>query len=412
MPANLKQMTNLFEDLRSFLIFEGPSISNSSDPTVSLPLTQLRADSQKLQQEVSVLNRNPGIQASLTQQDLADIQGSLTFLQRKVRLFQSSGVVSDGKEGFQNPTDTPKTRATKEDLQILQTKIYSAILVLSASGTVDPVVQARIKALQKLYSDTTDMINKLDKGIWTASDVPVYKEDISVILPNLGNPKKALIDLTAQGSGIRLSMVEKQIAAFVGEDNAKAVYKNLQDKGMFRLSVDLGYNVGGNDTKANTATNSHNNGNIMYSNKSELMNGNSGMGIPVPGKPFGPLSPQKIDGPFDSTMSGMDDRSEVIKAAGGVSRLDWKKRAKDICEQVRLRGLDPQDFGCIAEGSKMSPAYSWRGHTKMVCGRLGATLDPDLPRVCGCPPMNWPGWNLSNCPTGTPMLSTMPPEKC
>ena len=78
-----------------------------------------------------------------------------------------------------------------------------------------------------------------------------------------------------------------------------------------------------------------------------------------------------------------------------ISRFDWKKRATSICEQVRLRGLDPEDFGCLAKGTIMSPAYSWRGHTKMICGRLAATTDPALPVSCGCPPSNWKGWTLS-----------------
>jgi len=420
-PANLKQMQQLYEDLRSFLVFEGPSISNSSDPTVSLPLTQLRADSRRIQQEVAVLDKNPGIQSGMTQQDLADIQGALTFLQRKVRLFQSSGVVSDsaeGTEGFKNPGQPPtkpaKTKATKVDLQNLQSKVYAAILTLSASGTVDPVVQARIKTLQKLYTDTTDMINKLNKGIWKASDVPVYKEDIIAILPNLAKPKNPVVDITKQGSGVKLSPVEKQLAGLVGEENATTVFKNIVDKGMFRVNVDLGYNIGAGSGGSKGST-------VVYSKQYDgknLKNMSLTGGASVSGDPsvkqsiMTPTSNQKVDGPFDTTMSGMDDRSEVIKSAKGPSRLDWKKRATDICAQVRLRGLDPLDFGCMAEGTIMSPAYSWRGHTKMVCGRLGATLDPDLPRVCGCPPPNWSGWNLDNCISAAPPFKMGNSSKC
>ena len=100
-----------------------------------------------------------------------------------------------------------------------------------------------------------------------------------------------------------------------------------------------------------------------------------------------------MDSAYDTLSPGMDDRANAKSSSD--QGLDWKKRASSICEQVRLRGLDPLDFGCIAQGSMMSPAYSWRGHTKMVCGRLTATTDPDLPRVCGCPPKEWKGWSLS-----------------
>ena len=99
--------------------------------------------------------------------------------------------------------------------------------------------------------------------------------------------------------------------------------------------------------------------------------------------------------PFDNKMPGVDDRYEAKNKKSKLGGLDWKKRSESICEQVRLRGLDPQDFGCIAKGSLMSPAYSWRGHTKMICGRLASTMDPDLPVVSGCPPPNWKGWTLS-----------------
>jgi hypothetical protein len=393
LPAELKQINQLYEDIRSFLVFEGPSIADSSDPTVQLPLTQLRADSRKLQQEISVLEANSGIQSSLTQQTLADIQGELAFLQRKVRLFQTAGVITAGTEGFQNMPSQPKTRASKADLQTLQTKIYAAILILSSSGTISPVTQARIKVLQAMYSSISDMINKLDKGIWTSSNIPVFKEDIATILPKLAKTDSQLMDIFSQKQNSTLSPIEKQLAGLVGEDNASNVFKKLQDNGMFRLSVDLGYNVGGGK---------NNDGQIKYSTQMNL-------------KPDGTLqssnalrsrsnfesnagSSMQMDLPFDSKTLGMDDRADLKNTQENKSTpsgLDWKKRTTSICEQVRLRGLDPQDFGCIPEGSLMSPAYSWRGHAKMVCGRLASTLDPNLPVVCGCPPQNWKGWTLS-----------------
>jgi len=381
MPAELKQMTNLFEDLRSFLVFEGPSISDSSDPTVQLPLTQLRADSRKLEQEITVLENNSGIQSSLTQQNIADIQGALVFLQRKVRLFQTAGVVSNGVEGFEDVPKAPKTRATKGDLLELQTKVYAAILTLSSSGTKDPVVQARIQRLQNMYSSVSDMISKLDKGIWTNENVPVFKEDIVNVLPNLADPQSNVMDIFSQGSGKKLSPVQKQLAAYVGEENAESVFNSIKDNGMFRVSVDLGYNVNGSAKPT------------KYSRKMEINSGESKM---------------KMSLPFDSETPGIEKRDEVKSIQSSENNgtdymnpsvsnrpgeLDWKKRGTSICEQARLRGFDPEDFGCIREGSTMSPAYSWRGHTKMVCGRLGATLDADLPTMCGCPPSNWKGWS-------------------
>jgi hypothetical protein len=57
LPADLNQIKKLYEDLRSFLVFEGANISSNGDPTVQLPLTQLRADSRTLQDEKNVLEK-------------------------------------------------------------------------------------------------------------------------------------------------------------------------------------------------------------------------------------------------------------------------------------------------------------------------------------------------------------------
>ena len=656
LPAEFTQMKQLYEDLRSFLVFEGASISGSSDPTVQLPLTQLRADSNKLEQEVSVLSKNPGIQSSLTQQDLADIQEALTFLQRKVRLFQTAGVVSRGTvsrgtvsrgiEGFTDgssilpydntkvysigdkvtlgdqayvmidgigaagyppprptnwsviqtppydntkiyrigdmvtlgdqayimidgigaagyppprpnnwepipiltppippsvsstspvtsnsdgssilpydntkiysigdkvilgdqayvmidgigaagyppprPTNwsviqtppydntkiyrigdmvtlgdqayimidgigaagyppprpnnwepipiltsatppstssdspfisnsddvtPPKTRATKQDLQDLQSRIYGSILILSSSATSDPVVQARVKMLQKMYSDISDMINKLDNGTWVSTDVPIYEEDISVILPNLSNPNAAVMDIFSQGNGKTLSPIEKQLAGLVGTENATNVFNSLLDKGMFRVNMELGYNVPGSkpvkySKKMDIQPNSNRSGWAPSNSRTGASSTNnwSNTTSNFSTNAKADLTSMDTDTPYDSVMSGAETRADSTPTG-----LDWKSRATSICEQVRLRGLDPQDFGCIPTGSLMSPAYSWRGHTKMICGRLAATIDPGLPVTSGCPPPNWSGWSISQCGSTPPFLNNSSSARC
>ena len=375
-PAELTQMKKIFEDIRSFLVFEGVNLASSSDPNIQLPLTQLRADSRKIQEEVAVLDKNPGVQSQLTQQDLADIDGSLVFLQKKVRLFETSGLVSDVVEGFQNTGQ--KRTASKKDLELLQTRSYAAILTLSASGTVDPVVQARIKALQTMYSNITAMLTRLNNGSWTEKDIPVYAEDIQTVLPGLVNPQRALMNIFTQPSGKKLNLIEKELSKYVGEENATSVFNNIKDKGMFRVSVDLGYNVDS-------------------SNKSPSYKQNMDLQSDGSIKMSSGLQPRlaesiNMDLPFDSVTPGMDDRARLNAPKGS---FDWKNRTESICDQIARRGLDPLDFGCIASGSLMSPAYSWRGHAKMVCGRLGATMDPDLPVTCGCPPQDWKGWTRS-----------------
>ena len=217
LPAGLSQMNKVNEDINSFLMFEGVSLGDTSDPTVQLPLTQLRADSQKIKSEISVLVKNPGIDSQLTQQELANIEGSLSFLQRKVRLFETSGVIGDGIEGFKNKdkdkdTDTDKdkdakTKATKDDLITFQKRIYAAILTLSAAGTSDAVVQARIQRLENMYTAVNDIVTKLTKGDMRNSDVPIYKEDINEILPKLADTASKIKNVFEQSSGKKLNEI-------------------------------------------------------------------------------------------------------------------------------------------------------------------------------------------------------------
>jgi hypothetical protein len=293
-----------------------------------------------------------------------------------------------------------KTKATRADLQVLQSKIYGSILALSASGTTDPVVQSRIKVLQAMYSDVSDMLNKLDQGIWSDLDIPVFKEDIENILPKLASPNESIGDLFNQSSGKPMSPATQALASVVGEANADAVFKNLQENGMFRLNLDIGYNVPGTG-KTMKATQGYTVSADGKLKKEELKTGmtetkHEASSIMTANgttteKPTDIL--QEVDTAYDSEMPGYMDRFRQ-GAVGAAGNLDWKLRTEQICEQIRMRGLNPVDFGCIPRGSVMSPAYSWRGHAKMICGRLAATMDPALPETCGCPPQGWKGWTM------------------
>ena len=399
-PANLKQMKQLFTDLNSFLEFESANISDVSDPEISLKFTRLRADNEALKQEISSLENNPNSKSKITQDELTNIRESLTYFQGNARKV----------DGFSNYNSKDNKKASLKDLQDLQMKLTSAILTLSSSGTKDPVVQMRIVNLQRMQTTVADMIKKLQNGTWTQADVTVYSDDIKEIIPILANTKRNIKDIMnkqSAGSGKNLSPVEKQIAMLVGEDNARGVFKNIQDKGTFRVTVDMGYNLP-NMKNENSKINIKINSKINIKKDFGMDDGDDMITSPS----------VSIDGPYDTNVSGMDDRvyaaykkDQGAKASQdnnpkqtGPSHLDWVARAKGVCEQIKKRGLDPLDFGCIPEGSKLSPAYSWRGHTKMVCGRLASTMDPGLPEMCGCPPPNWKGWTLPNCLSPPPLV--------
>jgi hypothetical protein len=97
--------------------------------------------------------------------------------------------------------------------------------------------------------------------------------------------------------------------------------------------------------------------------------------------------------PMDSGLVISDRYAPLPSDAGrGPSRFDWKTRSKEIEGQVKKRGLNPADFGIMQPNSNISRDFSWRGYARMICTRLQATMDPNMPVACGCPPMDWPGW--------------------
>lgn len=78
---------------------------------------------------------------------------------------------------------------------------------------------------------------------------------------------------------------------------------------------------------------------------------------------------------------------------GGHYQFDWKERSKQICAQIKMRNMDPYEFGCLKDSEAVRQQnFSWRGYTKMVCTRLATVFDPSIPELCGCPPPAWIGW--------------------
>ena len=82
-------------------------------------------------------------------------------------------------------------------------------------------------------------------------------------------------------------------------------------------------------------------------------------------------------------------------AGRGPSRFDWKERSKQIEQQVKKRGLNPSDYGIMKPNTKVSEGFSWKGYARMMCTRLQADTDPNMPVMCGCPPLDWSGWRIA-----------------
>jgi hypothetical protein len=85
------RIKSIYESMVGFLEREAPGLSKLGDPAVQLPLNTARSDKNRLYDEITVLKRNPGLESSLTQEDLDGVEGNLAYLQKKWRQFKAAG---------------------------------------------------------------------------------------------------------------------------------------------------------------------------------------------------------------------------------------------------------------------------------------------------------------------------------
>ena len=377
--ANRQQLVDTLENLKGFLAFEAQEISERSDPEIQLPLNTARSDFKRLQDEVSVLNRNPGIQPDVTMEQLNDIQSNIAFLQRKVRLIGAAGPIqgpiyefTKEVEGFQ-----AGEIATQKDLQNFVARLSAEIIRLSASGTTDPVINARIVALTQMKQNVQNIISKVESGALLSTEIPIMKSDIQKAFPILGKPSEPLPQIIKTlglppGLGNLLpSNIQKDPQTVREINNLVDKYANDVVNG---LSFSVKYTSPREAEIAKTSTVDK----TGFPSKSDLEN--------ISNIKFKPVDQGSISDVYADKP--VDDRR-------GPSHFDWKARAKAIEAQVRKRGLNPDDFGIMKEDTQVSHDFSWKGYARMICTRLQATMDPSLPETCGCPPMNWKGWKIT-----------------
>ncbi len=397
--ANRQQLIDTLELLKGFLAFEAQEISEMSDPAIQLPLNTARADFRRLQDEVMVLNRNPGIQPDITLTQLSEIEANLAFLQRKVRLIGTAGplqgpiyeftrnvnVNSRNIEGFDDmdQSDNPSGSeiATPQDLQEFIARISAEIIRLSASGTTDPVINARIVALTQMKQNVETILTQINSGALMTIEIPIMKRDIQNAFPVLGKPSEPLPQIIKtlqlpRGLGNLLPSNLQNDPQTVREINtlldkyAQQIVDGVSAS--FTVKYTSPREAGREKDEQSTVDKSG------FPSQIDLDN-TSGKQFQIEDQ--GKVTDILADKPQD--------------AGRGPAHFDWKTRAKQIELQVKKRGLHPDDFGIMPEGTQVSNDFSWKGYTRMMCNRLQATMDPSLPETCGCPPMDWKGWNIA-----------------
>lgn len=380
--ATYARLYELLQDLNAFHDFELDKLEDTSDPQIALPLNTFRADRQRIMDEVAFLNRNPGLQSTLTVADAQGIRVNLTYLQKKARALRG-GVIDLSAdlrvEGFE---DIP-SKASLEQLKDATYRISIEIIRLQASATTDPVFTARVNILTKIKQSIDTIIQQLNAKTLLPQDVPITEKDLKEFLPTISDPASPV---TRFLDSWKLSDAKNLFPAYEGADIsgallAGALFEKYGDSLFKGLSWDLNLNY----TSPSALAKAQAEAAKAQSQKS------------TPSSQFSLGNVQRGRGEFDEAFSTLEQTSSSpgvrpVLPLPVTASFDWKERSAEICEAVRKQGLDPADFGCLSNTSKVGSDFSWRGYTKMICTRLQTTPDTGLPEACGCPPVGWAGW--------------------
>lgn len=415
--TNRARILELLERVKGFLAFQAQEIEDRSDPAIQLPLQTVRGDFKRLESEANVLQRNPGIQPQMTELDVAQIDDNLAYLQREVELIganrpfqspvhdldlegftgsQKESLTKEFKEGFQSQTATPN------ELKTFSQKLQAEILRLSASGTTDPIVHARVGNLTKMKSDVDEIVTNVNSGAMLQTEIPIESSSIDQALKVMGKPSQALpqilkaYDLPAPLASLLPTGVANDPESRRDIGNLISKYANDFFQG---ASTELSFKVNYVSPREVQMAEAQDSGLNSYYNEDESTITKTGFpskrdlhSVAVDDSLTAMAAPDAITDPY-----AMDVRAEgrtPMTAEKGPSHFDWRRRAYDIVDQIKKRGMKPSDFGADLKGlAKPSASFSWKGFTQMICTRLQATDSYAMDEMCGCPPRSWKGWN-------------------
>lgn len=329
----------------------------------------------------------------------------------------------------------PSTRASLADLNDAVTRLTAERTRLSASGTNNPVMNARIEQISKMIQDIQGIIQNVNNRTLLPEEIPIRKNELVNLFANMGNTNMPLGTLTltalpenaqnllptglandAESQNIVSQLIQKYADAFLkgtsfefslggkytSENEANASHRvnivNVFEGGRLATLDNAFAPLAGSlpGTNPNTVPNSD--------NLSMAATGAGTVPTPAMGDPTDPFAydPRQGNPGVPTPDARPDDaRSRRFKPTA-PGHFDWKERSKIICENARKRGLDPAEFGCLPAKTEVSKDFSWRGYTKMICNRLMTNYYTGTDVACGCPPADWSGWNQPVPPVPNP----------
>jgi hypothetical protein len=288
----------------------------------------------------------------------------------------------------------------------VSTQIVAEIVRLQASGAQDSTTQNRIKLLSSILQTVTDLTTGLKNGTIKPGDVTLTQGQIANFLKNIKNPNSPLTSMLSDWglpSGLANLFPTYAAGDVSGADLAKELFgKYVSD--IKNLSWDIGLSYKGQaeqDIAANYAS-AMKDARYFADTAGTPTASNSDPTSPGAG------AAASYRGLFDSVITSVTGQSptKVNVSLGATSgsgaaaphsthpeEFNWKERSKQICSQIKMRQMDPYEFGCLKDPESVRHNnFSWRGYTKMVCTRLATVYDPSVPELCGCPPPAWIGW--------------------
>jgi hypothetical protein len=407
MKASRQVLNELKQDMDGFAANELPGLEDKSDPGVKLPVTRFKGDYQRVKDELRVVTRNDGLESQLTMDDIQGIAANLRFLQRSYRLFMNNGIVPQvetgfskvGTEGFMNE-DKEKTPISPDQLNMLAQKLAVEVTRLQATGTTDPIIQARVDILTKMKQTVDDLNMKVKSGKLSANQIPIMTSDYDKFLPELNKTGTGIGGLISKSFNPTLGSLfnSYEKGDLEGSELAGDLFDEYARDLLKGLSVKVSY-TSENEVSLELAKALSSLGAYSYTE-------------PYSSSPIGPASNhpgtvkgargefeeqirkmdvQELSGSNGSTFSGIRPPSYQPTKIG---QFDWKRFSDVIVKNIRRMGMNPYDFGALKDNSSVSKDFSWRGHVKMMCSRLATADDPAVPEQVGCPPVSWKGWRL------------------
>jgi len=322
-----------------------------------------------------------------------------------------------------SPSGTPSGKGISDSssitfaqLNTLQVNISATITRLTASGSTNPLLQQRINVLEKVLHEVNTYITQVNRGTLKPDDIPISVGSYNKFLPfvdptkslNINDPLPNLIATT--GASPALSNLFPYL--FGGDVSGADLARSLFEKYAKSFFTDTSYEIGlkfnhksdserriaENIAKAalNPLNNSYGSDSDDYYESELRKDGSTHGDAPKPSGGRGETESRTttLSGSTDgkTSNSNVSTSADPGAASSTPATMDWKARSEQICSQITKRGLNPNDYGCLKNPRDVDENFSFRGHARMVCSRLGTHYDPGIPDLCGCPPPTWPGW--------------------